>query len=240
MKRLKILHTSDTHLGADWRPELEERALQAIVNGAVTLDANVVVIVGDVFDHARVSDSVLEYFVEQISSINIPVVVLPGNHDLYDSNSLYKRHAFNNRPINLHIMTNNDGETITFPHLDLDVWGRAMLSHTPQFQPIKGMPHKNKNRWLVGLAHGHFHFENDTEVRSSPIYPLELANATCDYLALGHWERYVDVSQGDVKAVYSGSPLGALQSNDMVSVILAELDPDNGVVANRCQLPMVD
>ena len=239
MKHLKILHTSDTHLGTDWRPELEERALQSIVNGAVTLAADAVVIVGDVFDHARVSDSVLDFFVEQIGSINIPVVVLPGNHDLYDSKSVYKRHAFHNTPDNLHIMTDNEGETITFADLDLDVWGRAMLSHTPQFQPIKGMPPKNKHRWLVALAHGHFHFETDTEVRSSPIYPLELSNATCDYLALGHWERYVDVSQGDVKAVYSGSPLGALQSNDMVSVILADLDPNNGVIANRCQLPMV-
>ena len=42
MKNLKIVHTSDTHLGTDWKPELEKKAFRAILNGAIDLDADVV------------------------------------------------------------------------------------------------------------------------------------------------------------------------------------------------------
>jgi hypothetical protein len=55
---------------------------------------------------------------------------------------------------------------------------------------------------------------------------------------LGHWERHVDVSQGTVKAVYSGSPLGASQKGDVVSVIVADLDPQSGVVTHQARLKM--
>ena len=65
-----------------------------------------------------------------------------------------------------------------------------------------------------------------------------MAQAPCHYLALGHWERHVDVSQGDTKAVYSGSPLGALQSNEKVTVTVADLDPVHGVQTRQATLDM--
>ena len=101
MKNLKIVHTSDTHLGTDWKPELEKKAFRAILNGAIDLDADVVLIVGDVFDHARVADEVLQFFVHQIRTADMPVVVLPGNHDLFGEHSGYHREPFNDAPPNL-------------------------------------------------------------------------------------------------------------------------------------------
>jgi DNA repair exonuclease SbcCD nuclease subunit len=100
------------------------------------------------------------------------------------------------------------------------------------------MEASGSDHWLVALAHGHYHFEHDTDRRSAPIYPQEVADSPCDYLALGHWERHVDVSQGDTRAVYSGSPLGALQSNDQVTVTVADLDPDSGVRTHQATLDM--
>ncbi len=163
--------------------------------------------VGDVFDNARISDDVLEFFLAQIGRLEVPAVVLPGNHDLLDENSLYHRAAFGAKPENLHIISQNAGEAVTLPEFTLDLWGRAMLSHTPQFRPLEGMPSSNPDRWLVAMAHGHFHVDGDIDVRSSPIYPDEVAKASCDYLALGHWDRHFDASQGNVVAAYSGSPL---------------------------------
>ena len=239
MKKLRLIHTSDTHLGTEWRPELEEAALRTLVGGVAQLQGDALLIVGDVFDHARVTDQVLEFFLEQMASLSVPAIVLPGNHDLYDENSLYLREPFRQKPDNLHILSDWDGQTLSFPDLGLDVWGRAMLVHTPEFRPLAGMPPRENGRWLVALAHGHFHFEYDTENRSSPIYPQEVAEASCHYLALGHWERHVDVSQGEVTAVYSGSPLGALQSNDVVTVTVADLDPATGVRTHQARLPLM-
>jgi DNA repair protein SbcD/Mre11 len=237
-KKLRLIHTSDTHLGGDGHPELAEAALATIIGGVPQLGGDALLIVGDVFDHARVPDRVLEFFVEQVGRIAAPVVVLPGNHDLYDESSLYLREPFRRRPDNLHIFCDPQGQTISLPHLTLDLWGRAMPLHTPEFRPLEGIPAGGNGRWLVALAHGHFHFENDTDRRSSPIFPREVAAAGCDYLALGHWERHIDVSQDGIKAVYSGSPLGAFQTNDAVSVTVVDLDPARGVQTRQASLPI--
>ena len=74
------------------------------------------------------------------------------------------------------------------------------------------------------MAHGHFHYPDDTEERSSPILPHEIAEANCDYIALGHWERFEDVSQNGVTAFYSGSPMGAASSKNSIAVNVVDLD----------------
>ena len=207
-------------------------AFRAVVDSVTALQGDALLVVGDVFDHARVSDEVLEFFLAQVGRLEVPAVVLPGNHDLYnDQDSLYLREPFWSRPANFHLFTSHDGETITLPELTLELWGKAMPAHTPEFQPLLNMPPAQNGNWLVALAHAHFHFPSDTDRRSSPIFPNEVAEAHCDYLALGHWDRHVEVSQGEVKAFYSGAPLGASQSDDTVAVTVVDLDPISGVDA---------
>lgn len=184
---------------------------------------------GDVFDNERIGDDVALYFLDQMSRLEVPAVVLPGNHDLFHETSVYRRAIFADKPDNLHVFQNTDGESLSFPELGLELWGRAMPVHTPAFQPLAGMPSRTDGQWLVALAHGHFHFEDDRDQRSSPIYPQDVAEATCHYLALGHWDRHVDVSRGNVTAVYSGCPLGAIGDPDSGMVTVVDLDPAVGV-----------
>ena len=199
------------------------------MDAAPRVGGDLLLLVGDIFDNARVSDEVVGDFLAEIGRLEIPAVLLPGNHDLYGEGSIYLRNAFKDKPENLTIIEGAGGEAVSFPDLTLDVWGRAMLSHTPEFRPLLGMPGRRDGRWLVALAHGHFHFDDDQDHRSSPIFPSEVANATCDYLALGHWDRHVEVSQGDVTAVYSGTARGPVSSNYLGEVTIVDLDPDNGV-----------
>lgn len=224
-RKIRIIHTSDTHLGDDWDPDSARRALSAVVDGVCALSGDALLIAGDVFDNARIPDAVLEFFVSEIARAAVPTVVLPGNHDLYDSSSLYLRSPFANGPANLHIITGTRGETLSFPELTLDVWGRAMDSHTPAFRPLADIPGRRDGHWQVAMAHGHFHYPDDTEERSSPIRPHEIAEADCDYIALGHWERFEDVSQNGVTAFYSGSPMGAATERGQVAVNVVDFDP---------------
>ncbi|HEU0021049.1 MAG TPA: metallophosphoesterase, partial [Dehalococcoidia bacterium] len=101
-KKIRLIHTSDTHLGDDWHAELSEQALRTVVSGVAKLKGDALLLVGDVFDHARVSDATLEFFVQQMGRLTVPAIVLPGNHDLYDETSLYLREPFRNKPSNLH------------------------------------------------------------------------------------------------------------------------------------------
>ena len=129
-RQIRIIHTSDTHLGDDWDPASAQRALSAVVDGVHSLRGDALLIAGDVFDNARISDAVLEFFVSEIARASVPTVILPGNHDLYDSASLYLRSPFAAAPDNLHIISGTRGQTLTFPQLSLEVWG-----------PRHGQPH---------------------------------------------------------------------------------------------------
>ena len=236
--RIRLVHTSDTHLGDGWRTNRTEQAFARVIDAAQGLAADALLVVGDVFDHARVPDRVLEYYLAQVARLDCPVITLPGNHDLYHRDSLYRRAPFRDSPANFYLFTEASGQTISFPPLGLDLWGRAMTQHTPEFRPLAGMPDAGPGRWLVALAHGHFHFPEDKDLRSSPIWPDEVAAAPCHYLALGHWERYVEVSRGDTAAFYSGSPLGAAPDDAHLAVNLADLDPEAGVSVSQVVLPL--
>ena len=239
-RKIRLIHTSDTHLGDDWNPAAAARALAAVVDSVHTLAGDALLIAGDVFDNARISDAVLEFFVSEMARAAVPAVILPGNHDLYDVATLYRRRPFADAPPNLHVISGARGETVALPHLTLDVWGRAMDSHTPAFRPLQGMPAERNGHWLVAMAHGHFHYPDDTEERSSPIRPHEIAAASCDYIALGHWERFENVSQNGVAAYYSGSPLGAAGARGQVAVNVIDFDTQTATAVSvaQAELPL--
>jgi len=234
-KRMRLVHTSDIHLGMDGINDRSFIALRAVVDAVLRLDTDMLLMVGDIFDNARVPDDLVESFIQQIGRLLVPVVVLPGNHDPYDTSSVYHREPFRSPPENLYIISSPEGETISFPGLRLSVWGKAMALHTPSFRPLGGMPSRPNGDWFIALAHGHFHGEHDRDQRSSPIFPEDIASAPCDYIALGHWDRYTDVSQGEVKACYSGAPR-TIAGSSPGHVALVELDPEKGIQVHRAPL----
>ena len=228
-KKLRLIHTSDTHLGdVTGHPQAAD-ALTSVVDAVADNEGDMLLLVGDVFDNERVSDEVLDSFLTQIARLDTPALVLPGNHDLIHETSVYRRAPFNDAPKNLFVCKETEGEVLSFPSLGIDLWGRAMPMHTPAFKPLQGMPSPIGNNWLVPMAHGHFHYDEDRDMRSSPIYPHEVAESRCHYLALGHWDRHVDVSQGNTTAVYSGCPLGPIGSPGAGEVTVVDLDPQVGV-----------
>ncbi len=229
MKKLRLIHTSDTHLGDPTGHPRSEEVLASVVDAVERLGGDALLLAGDVFDNERVTNDVVERFVEQMARLDVPAIVLPGNHDLAHKTSVYRRAPFESSPPNLRVFSEPGGETLAFPELGLELWGRAMLSHTPDFHPLDGMPAPTEGRWLVALAHGHFHYEDDREQRSSPIYPGDVAASGCHYLALGHWDRHVDVSRGTATAVYSGCPYGPIGAPEQGAVCVVDLDPAAGV-----------
>ena len=237
-KRLRLVHTSDIHLGMYKHSDHASLALTAVVDTVLRLEADMLLIAGDLFDHSRVPDEMLEFFTGQMSRLPVPVVLLPGNHDSYDSTSVYLREHFGSAADGLHIVSSTDGETIPFPNLGISVWGKAIEQHSPRFRPLQGMPPRPEGDWFVAMAHGHFHYDYDKDERSSPILPEEIASATCDYIALGHWDRFVDVSQNGVRACYSGTPTSMVGGNSLGGVAVVGLNPLGGVEVQRLSLDM--
>ena len=76
-------------------------AVSAVVDAVADNGGDMLLLVGDIFDNERVSDEVLEWFLEQMGRLQMPAVVLPGNHDLIHESSVYRREPFKKAPDNL-------------------------------------------------------------------------------------------------------------------------------------------
>lgn len=207
---LTILHLSDLHLGsqhdATGRAEERRRAVFRTSMAIGRLRADLVIVAGDFFDSARVSDESVDFAVSTFESADKPVVLLPGNHDALGPASPYDRPAFHGGgPANVHVLRAREGEERTFPDLDTEIWGRAHHQNE-DFGPLKGAPTSSRNgfRWRLGVAHGHLVRGGGDLHRSWTITVADIESAGFDYLALGHWDHPWAVSGTGQQARYSG------------------------------------
>jgi DNA repair exonuclease SbcCD nuclease subunit len=221
---LRIVHTSDVHLGAysgsgdeKWmaRRDLMERTFERVIDLANNQDADALVIAGDFFDNDRVSDETVTFAAQTIAKFRGQTFLIPGNHDPMDPGSIYWRHDLEAIAKRLTIVREHRGEFIEPEGLDLVLWGRAYLDTDWHFKPLDGLPQRLDKRWHIAMGHGHFVREGGEMHRSLLIQESEVAAAAghWDYFAFGHWEPHADVSTGGVTAVYSGAPMPLSDAN---------------------------
>jgi DNA repair exonuclease SbcCD nuclease subunit len=82
-----------------------------------------------------------------------------------------------------------------------------MVQHHPDFLPLAGLPPPEPGRWNLALGHGIFVGAQGPGHRSSPIRAGQIAASGYDYIALGHHHAWLDVSQGQTRAFFSGAPV---------------------------------
>jgi DNA repair exonuclease SbcCD nuclease subunit len=227
---LKIIHTADIHLGDDLQPELARHAFLAVLEQVRAETADLLIIAGDLFDSNRAARVLLDFALAELGRLDVPVVVLPGNHDPFDDSSVYREVVIRERCPQIHLMSDLEGGLLRFPEMSLTLWGKPVVEHCPRFRPLGNIPERMGNDWHVAVAHGFHVPEGEVSHRSSPISDAAIANTGWDYLALGHVHPYRDVSGGGVIACYSGSPahFKALEGS-AGRVALVELDARRGV-----------
>lgn len=205
-----IVHSSDLHIDAD--PVLNgfnggyPSNLAVVLEAAQRVAADLVLLAGDTFDSHRQPAELVARVGEMIAAASMPVVILPGNHDPVVPEAVY-HHMLSSAADNLHIIGLTHHEAVYFAALDLEVWGRAHRGYGDMdpFERIRA----RRTRWQIAMAHGHYEPEPDRSTRfraSWLIGDIELAATKSDYVALGHWNRAVDVGNEGVLAHYSGSP----------------------------------
>jgi exonuclease SbcD len=202
-----VLHTSDCHLGAGMLPAgdgREERAFADAIALARAEEVDAVLVVGDLFDSARMSDDTLEWTADQFDALDCPVVVIPGNHDAFNEQSAHHRFDAAKRCIQVQFIDEHDGRLVEVPGTDLVVWGRAMAEHEPTYLPFEGLPGAPADKWSIAAGHG-LVMEDGPAQRSSPIFDSALAAIAWDYVALGHVHRYREVRDHPTPVRYSGA-----------------------------------
>lgn len=210
-KRVRILHTSDIHLGDDGfgisgrHDDRAEKALKTLVDLAIRVETSLLIVAGDLFDHNRVEDTVVELALQEFLRLSVPVVILPGNHDCLSPDSVYRRRYFSEADSHVRVFTAMEGERLLFPELDLALWGKPIDGYGAGLRPMAGVPPRGRERWHVAVAHGHYVDLALSQMHALQIGREEIVQSCQDYVALGHCGPFHCVCDEPVKAYYSGS-----------------------------------
>ena len=203
LRPAKILHTSDCHLDKV-DDGLRQRAFAASIDLSIELDVDLLLITGDLFDHDRVDDPILDWAAEQLNRANRPVVLLVGNHDCLDERSVHHRFAAESRCRQVQFIDDPMGMSVEVPGTDIEVWGRAMVEHVPSFRPLSGSPARSAGRWHVIAGHGLAVGAGADTRRSSLIFLDDIDSLDADYVALGHIHAHEVLRQQPLTA-YAGA-----------------------------------
>ena len=216
-----FLHTSDVHLDRDDGGH-HQQAFAAMVDLAIASRVDMVLIVGDLFDHARVRDDILDWTADQLDRLERPVVLLVGNHDALHDQSVHHRFEAQSRCRDVLFLDDPAGSTVAVPGTDVVVWGRAMIEHEPTFEPLAGAPVGRPDKWTIVAGHGLVIRSDYDRHRSSPIFPSSFEGLDCDYVALGHLHEHA-VLHTEPLVCYSGAT--ARSRDGQAGCVIVDLVP---------------
>jgi DNA repair exonuclease SbcCD nuclease subunit len=216
---MRFVHSADWQLGMTRRwlgTEAQPRysaarrdAVAGLGSLAADLDAEFVVVAGDVFEHNQLAPEVISQSLEAMRAIKIPVYLLPGNHDPLDASSVYTSALFKAEcPTNVTVL---DQSGIHEVRPGLEIVAAPWRSKAPTTDLVAdvldGLSADGVTRVLV--AHGGVDVL-DPDPTKPPLIRLAgvedaLARGAVHYVALGDKHSVTEVGSSG-RVWYSGSP----------------------------------
>jgi len=245
---VRFLHTGDLQIGKpfNWASgraqnklrEAREDAIGQIGDLTNEQGINFVLIAGDLFDDNTVADDIVSRTCERLSSIPVPVYILPGNHDFVGSPScVYQRKPFSSRkPDHVRVL---DTPEPTRMETDEDV---IILPAPVRRRNERGDPTSHitsdfgrevaSGALRIGLAHGGVDAFGAGDA-ASRINPDRAEEADLDYLALGDWHGTKQVGP---RTWYSGTPEpNSFTQNDPGNVLMVEVESEQEPSVEKVQ-----
>lgn len=211
--KIKILHCSDFHLGAELsflKNKAKSRraevlnTLSRITDICSSQKIELLIISGDLFDSNHVDSATLTSVKELFAGIpDTLVAVACGNHDYFAVDSPYSDDDWSSNVVIIY----KKFTTIEYPKKNLRLCGSSFLS---SYQEGCGsslsVPDDNMINILV--YHGDLVSENQTSKYNS-VSVKTLENSNFDYVALGHIHSATPLMRaGNTTYAYSGTPDG--------------------------------
>lgn len=224
IRRLRIAHTSDVHLHDGEDGAHVRAAFARVIDAVVETRAELFLIAGDLFDDNRVGRKLIEFVYAELARAPCPTVLIAGNHDCCEEDSVFKRIDFRKAGGHVTLLDATEGKQIEMPDLHATVWGRCMVDHSREYKPMAGVPPRTRNLWHIGMAHG-LYSEDPESDRSSLIRPQEIEASGLDYLALGHVHAHRQMRHGRTLACYPGVPATYYAGDGNGCITLVDLVP---------------
>jgi DNA repair exonuclease SbcCD nuclease subunit len=246
---LRLIHTADWQIGKPYgtvadeqkRFRLQQERIAAIgrIRDAVRAqEAQLVLVAGDLFDSPTPDSTAVLEVLELIGEMEVPVLVIPGNHDHGAPGTVWHRDDFQRH------------QRQQAPNLQLLLERQPLVLDEAVVLPcplLRNQDSSDPTQWLRGvdwsalptdrprivLAHGGVHgfggrdYEGDDEAQAGANNLIDLAAlpaAQLDYIALGDWHNLKKVTG---KAWYPGTPepdrFDQGEGNQRGQVLLVEL-----------------
>jgi DNA repair exonuclease SbcCD nuclease subunit len=233
---IRFIHAADFQIGKpyNWASdraqrtlrERRETAIERVGEVADENDAQFIVVAGDFFDANTVGDDVITRACKRLSSIDVPVYILPGNHDFAAGPAcVYQRSTFErHQPDQVTVLDDKapeivaDGEAVLLP---APIRRRNELGDPTSHYASDFGKDKAPDAVRISVAHGGV-VDFEEGKASSRIDPERVEAADIDYLALGDWHGRKKVRD---RVWYSGTPEpDSFEQNDPGHVLLVEID----------------
>jgi DNA repair exonuclease SbcCD nuclease subunit len=196
---MKFIHTADLHLKKDKQNGL--KVLQWLCDKADTVQADYIVIAGDLFDTDTDAIQLRQAVKKICDSTNTSFLVIPGNHDLksFGPDCDYGKRVIPMIDTPFHIVEHNGLTICGVPY-----------QKKKFIECIQGLPENTD----VLILHGTIYDEtfiftelDDEETKYMPIFPDQLGNIA-RYVAMGHLHsRNLEMQYKSTRVVYPGSPV---------------------------------
>jgi DNA repair exonuclease len=207
---MKFLHTADwqlgmkaAHVGEVGARVREERLLatRRVVETAQAHSAQFILVAGDTFEDNGVDRVLVQKAADILAGSNIPVFIIPGNHDPFTPGSVWEHPAWKSA----------GNVQVLYEEQPVKVPG-GFLYPCPIREKHSG---KDSTAWIhageahgikLGMAHGTVEGVQQGEI-DYPIPRNAALRTGLDYLALGHWHSTAIYPGGDGVAhmAYSGT-----------------------------------
>lgn len=230
---VRILHTADWQLGkqfenlgapADKLAFLRQCRVDVVRRiGQLGIDRSVdaILVAGDVFEHSEVGDLLLREAVAAMRQVNIPWLLLPGNHDPGGPASVWDRVERIGCPAHVRVLLST--EPVLLAGGKLAVLPAPLMRKHQFADPTEsfGQQMTSPAAVRIGLAHGSLQNRLvPAAEQHNMISDTRADEGRLDYLALGDWHSCREIAP---RTYYAGTPEPDDFDQDSGAVLIVEL-----------------
>lgn len=212
---MKFIHTADLQIGARFT-QFGEKAdilraarlstLKRILEIAREKGVDGILIAGDMFESNQIAPALVnETFAAFTTCPEIPVVILPGNHDPLDGpGCIWMRKPFVNPPAHVTVCVSRDPVPIADAIVLPVPITQKVSTKDPSLPLVEMAATVARDKIKIGMTHGALAIEGKHQPSDQPIALNAATRAGLDYLAVGHWHKPQVYDDG--RLAMSGTP----------------------------------